>query len=344
MRKCGPCSGASRNTHGTATASPANCWKPIAANITAKAAPVVLELMNRIDANSRKLRRIVYGGFSATHEIMTRELIEDGRDKLAKAIASASGKEKVRLERFRDTWEMFAQAGEVYRLYCVALNERTPESLAAFQKALAACETYWKEHHLAETCSPRVLARLKDLDPASASVEPAGRSELADKTVWKDELFASDDVPATLTNLTPLPEVWKFRIDADDIGLKEKWEEADYKDSGWRDISTWQPFEKQGNKGVDGRFWYRVKFQAPKFPDGKRIFLRFGSVDDEGDIYINGQLAHSRHHLLPDDWKTSFEFDATDFIRPGAENVIAVRGYDSTGAGGIWRPVALYTK
>jgi hypothetical protein len=46
----------------------------------------------------------------------------------------------------------------------------------------------------------------------------------------------------------------------------------------------------------------------------------------------------------PDDWKSSFAFDATPFLLPGKENVIAVRGYDSFGAGGIWKPVAIYTE
>jgi hypothetical protein len=72
--------------------------------------------------------------------------------------------------------------------------------------------------------------------------------------------------------------------------------------------------------------------------------MRIGSLDDDGDIYINGQLAYSRKMAGPDDWKSSFAFDVTPFLIPGKENVIAVRGYDSFGAGGIWRPCAIYTE
>jgi len=138
--------------------------------------------------------------------------------------------------------------------------------------------------------------------------------------------------------------VWKFRLDNRNLGLEKGWEQVAYDDHGWKEISTWNVFERQGYKGVDGRFWYRTKFQAPDFPKGKPIMLRFGSLDDDGDIYINGKLAHSRHLIMPDDWKTSFAFDVTDFIQAGKENVIAVRGYDAFGAGGVWRPVALYTE
>ena len=36
-----------------------------------------------------------------------------------------------------------------------------------------------------------------------------------------------------------------------------------------------------------------------------------------------------------------FEIEVTPLLRPGAENLIAVRGEDSTGTGGLWRSVLL---
>lgn len=180
------------------------------------------------------------------------------------------------------------------------------------------------------------------------TTEPKTRKELVGKTSkdkeWLKNLFAFARIPKSIPNLFPLPEVWQFKLDYKNIGLKQGWETVAYNDKkGWNPISTWNFFERQGYKNVDGRFWYRLKFKAPQFPAGKKIFLRIGSLDDAGDIYINGKLAYSRKFGGNDDWQSSFVFDATKFIIPGKENLIAVRGFDSFGAGGLWRPCALYT-
>ena len=303
---------------------------------------VVLDLMKRIDVNARKMPRIVYGSFDATQMIMTGELASLAENNLRAPIEKAEGKEKKRLELFRDTLAMFASTGVAIRDYCEALNQRTPEAIKKFQESVANCEKLWKERNLKATCSPRVLARLKGLSVASEIIS-AGRPELADEGVWREELFAMEEVPDPIPNLFKFPEMWKFKIDHQRVGLDEGWEKSDYKDEDWRTISTWNSFEPQGNRLVDGQFWYRLEFKAPHFPAGKRVFLRIGSLDDEGDIYINGTLAYSRRYVKVDDWKTSFAFDVTDFIKQGEDNVIAIRGNDAAGGGGLWRPVALYT-
>ena len=42
-------------------------------------------------------------------------------------------------------------------------------------------------------------------------------------------------------------------------------------------------------------------------------------------------------------WDKSFGINVTNIIKQGARNVIAIRGYDATGGGGLWRPCAIYT-
>jgi len=303
---------------------------------------VVLDLMKQIDANARKMSRIVYGGFDATQMIMTDELASLAEKSLPSAIEKAEGKEKKRLELFRDTLAMFATTARAYRNYCEALNQPTPEAIERFRQSVSNSEELWKDRNLQATCSPRVLARLRALSVPVEFVS-AGRPELANDSIWREELFAKEQVPDTIPNLFRLPEIWKFQIDHNRVGLDKGWEKTGFNDQGWRTISTWNGFESQGNKDVDGQFWYRLKFTAPSFPDGKKVFLRIGSLDDDGDIYINGVLAHSRRFVKVDDWKTSFVFDATDFIKSGEDNVIAIRGNDAAGGGGLWRPTALYT-
>jgi hypothetical protein len=307
----------------------------------ADAGETVLDLLRELDAGGRALPRVVYGGFSDTQQIMTPERTEKGRARLAAALLKATGKEKERLERFRDTWELFARTGEVYLRYAEALDERKPEALARFRQAREEYERFWKESTLNATASPRTLARVTALDPAAPPSKPAGQPELSERAAWLAALYAPAVPPKETGGIHPLPEDWKFRIDPLDTGLANGWEKPAFEDNAWRTLSTWAPFEGQGNKSVDGRFWYRVSFDAPPMAKGGKVFLRFGGLDEDGEIYLNGQLAYTRRHLQPDDWQTSFAFDATALLRPGEKNVIAVRGYDSTGAGGIWRPVAL---
>lgn len=306
----------------------------------------VLDVLQRMDANSRTLPRVGYGGFADTQAIMSDALIAHGRHALETAIGASAGRERARLLRFRDTFEMFARTAETYRGYCRALNERTPEAIAASVKAFADYETFWDTRRLRETCSPGVLSKMQSLakNTISPLVVPVGRRELDDRERWLADLFAFDHVPAEMPNLFPLPEIWKFKVDDEDKGLQEGWQAVDCDDSlGWQTISTWNFFESQGYKEINGRFWYRLKVDIPAFPAGRRVFMRIGSLDDDGDIYINGQLAHARKHVYPDDWQSSFVFDATPFLKPGEANVVAIRGYDAFGAGGLWRPCALYT-
>jgi hypothetical protein len=241
---------------------------------------------------------------------------------------------------------MFSRTAVIYRRYCEALNSRAPEAIDDVGKQLAEIEAFWKSSSLQATCSPRTLVAIQKIGNVAITPVAAakGREELKDEKARLQELFAADTVPASIPNLVFLPEVWRFKIDYDEKGLAEGWKEAGFDDSkGWQSLSTWNVFEAQGYVDIGGRFWHRLKFKAATFPAGKRIFLRIGSLDDAGDIYLNGQLACSREMKTPDDWKSSFVFEVTPLLKPGDDNVIAIRGYDSCGAGGLWRPCALYT-
>lgn len=312
-----------------------------------KAGPVVLELMEKIDANSCLIPRIGYGDPADTQAMLSDDLIVYGRTSLKKAMNRVQGKELERLHRFSETFEMFSKTAEAYRAYCEALNQRTPEAIAASNKAFADFDAFWETSQLQQTAAPNVRAVLKAMagKKISADMEPVGNRELDNKDDWMRALFALAPMPdAPLPNLFSLPEIWKFRIDYADKGLEEGWQHANIDESkNWQSISTWNVFEKQGYYSINGRFWYRLTFDAPTFPAGKKVFLRMGSLDDEGDIYINGQMAYSRKLVNPDDWKSSFVFEVTELLKPGEENLIAIFGYDSFGAGGLWRPCALYT-
>ena len=153
------------------------------------------------------------------------------------------------------------------------------------------------------------------------------------------ELFSGTAVPA-YQEIFWLPENWKFQLDIEDRGLKKNWHSSKFDDWKWPLISTWAMYENQGYTDVDGRFWYRTAVDIPKFT-GDKVILRIGSLDDDGEVYVNGKLVY--RGVDADMWDKSFGINVTNIIKQGARNVIAIRGYDATGGGGLWRPCAIYT-
>lgn len=67
-------------------------------------------------------------------------------------------------------------------------------------------------------------------------------------------------------------------------------------------------------------WWYRKDFQVPKQFQGKRITLEFDGVDYSCEVWINDEKAGTHDGMFQ-----RFEFDVTDFVRPGAANRIGVK-------------------
>jgi len=66
-------------------------------------------------------------------------------------------------------------------------------------------------------------------------------------------------------------------------------------------------------------FWYRDEFTAPAEYNGKRMFLNFDGINWKAEVYLNG------HKLgLIEGAFTRGQFDVTDILLPGENNVIAV--------------------
>jgi hypothetical protein len=58
-------------------------------------------------------------------------------------------------------------------------------------------------------------------------------------------------------------------------------------------------------------------------------------IDDEGWVYVNGQMAGESH-----DWQAAPSFDVKRFLHPGT-NTIAVAVANASGAGGVNKGVTL---
>ncbi len=72
-------------------------------------------------------------------------------------------------------------------------------------------------------------------------------------------------------------------------------------------------------------WWYRTAFTVPAAPKDGRRWLHFGGINYRAEIWLNG-------HRIADPGKVAgayrtYDFDVTDFLTPGAENVLAVETF-----------------
>jgi exo-1,4-beta-D-glucosaminidase len=75
-------------------------------------------------------------------------------------------------------------------------------------------------------------------------------------------------------------------------------------------------------------WWYRKQFTIPAAYHGKSVWLNFRGINYRANIFLNGkQIANSDE--VAGAWRT-YEFNITDSVKPGAENVLAVQIFAPT--------------
>lgn len=168
--------------------------------------------------------------------------------------------------------------------------------------------------------------------------------------VWSATLaacMALAAVPAAAQGSVDLTGQWLFKGDWVESGLQEGWQDPDHDDSAWRPIEVPGAWEEQGittnnprypavtpEDGYNGVAWYRRGFTVPAEWGDSEARLRLGKIDDRADVYLNGQHVGSTQRL--EEQRAPHEFAiAAGVLKPGAENVIAVRVLDTGGDGGI---------
>ena len=88
---------------------------------------------------------------------------------------------------------------------------------------------------------------------------------------------------------------WAFAFDDANRGEAEAWYKPGYDLGG----SILVPFCYQskksgiGDETIHPYLWYRRSFTVPSDMRGRRVFLRFGAVDFEAMVYVNGLMAGS---------------------------------------------------
>jgi beta-galactosidase len=102
-------------------------------------------------------------------------------------------------------------------------------------------------------------------------------------------------------------------------------------DSNWRKLSLPHDFGiegpfKQEYQGETGKLpwwgvaWYRKRFTAPPGDAGRRIYLDIDGAMSHATVWLNGQQVGAWPYGY-----ASFRVDLTSQLKPGAENVLAIR-------------------
>ncbi|NJK86115.1 MAG: glycoside hydrolase [Bacteroidales bacterium] len=141
---------------------------------------------------------------------------------------------------------------------------------------------------------------------------------------------------------------WKFKT-----GENKDWKLVNYDDKNWKQIDVPSDWEMQGYTDYDGFAWYRNKFKLPAGFDKNNLYLSLGKIDDEDDVFLNGQHIGSVFELEKDgEYRMSgYEYNARRIYKiPPALlndglNVICIRVYDGQGRGGIYEgPIGIMSK
>jgi beta-galactosidase len=119
--------------------------------------------------------------------------------------------------------------------------------------------------------------------------------------------------------------------------------QPNYDDNGWRRLNLphdWGiegPF-KQEYSGETGKLpwwgigWYRKRFSLPDVDKNKRIYLDIDGAMSYAAVWLNGKLVGGWPYGY-----SSFRVDLTPYIRPGGENVLAIR-LDNPNDSSRWYP------
>ena len=162
---------------------------------------------------------------------------------------------------------------------------------------------------------------------------------------------------------------WDLLIDPGVVGEELGWERAGPVGGNWRKLRTkTASWSDQGLSYCKGWAWYRTRVSVPGRFKGRKVYLWFGGMDEKSKIWLNGQYLGDgdvgpapgfSHRAGPDSsWPTHkiwgdrygghkkkdigpLELEATEAVRFGQINTIAVKVHDKGGISGpvmFWSP------
>ncbi len=154
----------------------------------------------------------------------------------------------------------------------------------------------------------------------------------------------------------PLPNVlpgaftaWYFAKDPEGTGLDRNWQNLETVPDNWDTIEVPQTWRNTAVGDYLGFGWYLTRFFLPEDWQGSPVHLRFGGVDEQAWVWVNGHYAgehttQSTGKTVNQLWNAPFvlELDPAQLVY-GAENTMIIRVHSSAGNAGIWQPVQIYS-
>lgn len=127
---------------------------------------------------------------------------------------------------------------------------------------------------------------------------------------------------------------WLFRVDAQEVGVREAWFADSTDRTGWQSVEVPSFLEKYpGLAKYDGWAWFARTLMLERTT--VQLSLHFGGIDDEAVVWING-VEVGNHSGYSD----PFALDVTAVLKDG-ENTVVILVKDNGGGGGIYKPVTL---
>lgn len=221
---------------------------------------------------------------------------------------------------------------EALALYLVYFQATQEFDFAEVKKRYTAMREHWE----------KAYAQNSDL---VANEAPAYMTRFLSKFVDEGLTFSS----APYRIVGRIPDELLTRFDEKVIGHGEgyEYEQPATDDSGWQKTRTYSStWSAQGLAAGHraGAVWYRHRFTLPAELKSQPVGLFAGGFEDEMRVWINGQLVGTSGQRF----SNPAEFDLTDGLKPGAENVLALQvirnsAANEIGLGGILRPCFLFT-
>ena len=140
--------------------------------------------------------------------------------------------------------------------------------------------------------------------------------------------------PSTIAGKVPLAggqqvisldgDKWLIDIDPNNTGIVNQW--FNRPTEGAKPIKI-PGISQSVFPAYHGLAWYWLDFEAPANPEPNgRYLLKFKSVNYKADVWVNGV-----HLMTHEGIESPFEVDATEAIKPGDTNRLAVRVLNVTG-------------
>ncbi|WP_236636793.1 glycoside hydrolase family 2 TIM barrel-domain containing protein [Sinomicrobium soli] len=116
---------------------------------------------------------------------------------------------------------------------------------------------------------------------------------------------------------------WQFHLgDTARADTAGDWHEVDLPHD-WSIASRPDSLNPSGGDGgyfANGTGWYKKVFEVPEHWEGKKVLIYFEGVYMNAEVFINGEKLGIQPYGY-----TSFDFDLTPYLKPGKQNVVAVR-------------------